>query len=150
MLKFLNNFLKGIEPTPPCTTHIAFRGYKVRGTVRSQERAERIKQKYSQYQSQLEVVVVEDISQPGALDDATKGVQYVHHVASPFHFALVDPYVQSANATMILTLLSKKDFLDPAINGTLNALKAAQKAGTVRRVIITSSLAAMLDLFTVS
>lgn len=65
----------------------------MRGTVRSQEKVERIKQKYAQYKDQIEVVVVSDISKVGSLDEAAKGVKCIHHVASPFHFQLVDAYV---------------------------------------------------------
>lgn len=37
------------------------------------------------------------------------------------------------------------DLLQPAIRGTLNILKAATKAGTVKAVVVTSSFAAMAD-----
>lgn len=56
---------------------------------------------------------------------------YVLHTASPFHFNVQDPV---------------KDFLDPAIKGTtgiLNAIKA--HAPTVKRVVITSSFAAIVN-----
>ena len=38
----------------------------------------------------------------------------------------------------------KKDMLDPAIEGTLNVVRSAHKAG-VRRIIITSSFVAVCD-----
>lgn len=52
------------------------------------------------------------------------------HVASPFTGAVSDP---------------KKDMLDPAIEGTLNVVRATHKAG-IKRLIITSSLVAIFDL----
>ena len=55
----------------------------------------------------------------------------VIHTASPFHFNVTD---------------TKKDLLDPAILGTTGILKAIKKsAPTVKRVVITSSFAAIVD-----
>ena len=51
------------------------------------------------------------------------------HVASPFTGAVQDP---------------KKDMLDPAIEGTLNVVRASHKAG-VKRIVITSSFVAVFD-----
>jgi nucleoside-diphosphate-sugar epimerase len=51
--------------------------------------------------------------------------------ASPFHFRVND---------------TKKDLLDPAINGTTGVLKAIKKyAPTVKRVVITSSFASIVN-----
>jgi nucleoside-diphosphate-sugar epimerase len=56
---------------------------------------------------------------------------FVIHAASPYHLNVVDPV---------------KDFLDPAIKGTTGLLQSvASYAPTVRRVVITSSSAAMLN-----
>jgi len=52
----------------------------------------------------------------------------VLHTASPFQFAVSDP---------------QKDLVDPALKGTLNVLHAAAKSGTVKRVVVTSSCAAV-------
>lgn len=38
--------------------------------------------------------------------------------------------------------------MDPAVNGALAVLKAAKEAGTVRRLVLTSSMAAISDEFT--
>lgn len=56
---------------------------------------------------------------------------YVVHTASPYHFNVQDPV---------------KDFLQPAISGTVGLLKAVKAyAPTVRRVVMTSSSAAMIN-----
>ncbi|KAL3247155.1 hypothetical protein ABHI18_012511, partial [Aspergillus niger] len=56
---------------------------------------------------------------------------YVLHTASPFHHNVQDPV---------------KDFLDPAIKGTTGILKAIKAyAPTVKRVVITSSFAAIVN-----
>ncbi len=54
------------------------------------------------------------------------------HTASPYHLNVQDPV---------------KDFLDPAIKGTTGILKSTKAhAPTVKRVVITSSSAAILHL----
>jgi nucleoside-diphosphate-sugar epimerase len=58
------------------------------------------------------------------------GVDYVIHVASPFHFKVT-------NYT--------KDFYEPAIHGTMEILKAASGEKSVKRVVITSSVGAMVN-----
>ena len=47
------------------------KGYSVRGTVRSQAKADFFKKKYPD--ADLSFVIVEDIAQPGAFKDAVKG-----------------------------------------------------------------------------
>jgi nucleoside-diphosphate-sugar epimerase len=56
---------------------------------------------------------------------------YVVHTASPYHLNVQDPV---------------KDFLDPAVKGTTGLLKSIKQYGpTVKRVVITSSSAAILN-----
>jgi nucleoside-diphosphate-sugar epimerase len=47
------------------------KGYSVRGTVRSQAKADFFKKKYPD--ADMSFVIVEDIAQPGAFKDAVKG-----------------------------------------------------------------------------
>lgn len=56
-------------------------------------------------------------------------ISAVIHVASPFTGVVRDP---------------KRDMLDPAIEGTLNVVRSAHKAG-IKRMIITSSFVAVFD-----
>jgi nucleoside-diphosphate-sugar epimerase len=83
----------------------------------------------------ISFVVVEDVAAPNAFDRAvqsTPAFDGIIHSASPFHFNIED---------------AKKDILDPAINGTTNILTAAAEyAPSVRRIVITSSLGAMLSM----
>ncbi len=56
---------------------------------------------------------------------------YVVHTASPYHFNIQD---------------AVKDFLDPAIKGTTGILRSIKSfAPEVKRVVVTSSSAAMLN-----
>ena len=57
-------------------------------------------------------------------------MDYIFHVASPFHFKVTD---------------YNKDFYEPAIQGTTGILKEALKEKSVKRVVITSSFAAVVN-----
>ena len=52
------------------------------------------------------------------------------HTASPYSLSVDDP---------------QRDLVEPAVSGTLNVLGACQRSGTVRRVVLTSSMAAITD-----
>ncbi|KAK4052882.1 hypothetical protein OIO90_004158 [Microbotryomycetes sp. JL221] len=105
-------------------------GYHVRGSVRSTTKAQHLKQLYSDYQDKFELVEVKDIVTGQGLEEAIKGVDIVAHVASPYALVVNDPY---------------KDFIQPAVEGTLSVLKQANKQG-IKRVVITSSFAAVTNL----
>lgn len=110
------------------------RGHTVITSVRSQEKADAIKAAHpSVPESKLSFKIVKDIAVEGAFDEALKidGLDSVIHTASPFHFNVTD---------------TKKDLLDPAIIGTTGILKAIKKnAPSVKRVVITSSFASIID-----
>jgi len=55
------------------------KGYSVRGTVRSQAKADFFKKKYPD--ADLSFVIVEDIAKPGAFKDAVKGSISFHETA---------------------------------------------------------------------
>ncbi|RKF55736.1 Ketoreductase azaE [Erysiphe neolycopersici] len=112
------------------------RGHNVITTVRSEEKASKIRDAFRSSVSSglLDFRIVEDIAQPGAFDEALKieGLEVVIHTASPFQLNVKDV---------------KKDLLDPAINGTKGILEAIKNgAPSVRKVIITSSFAAIIDI----
>ncbi|KAF9890129.1 hypothetical protein FE257_006290 [Aspergillus nanangensis] len=108
-------------------------GHTVRGTVRSQSTADRVKQTFLEYVSKdkLTFAIVPDIGVPHAFDEAVKGVTGVIHTASPFEFKVDD---------------NEQDILLPAINGTKHILDPIKKNGSqVRRLVILSSFAAIVD-----
>lgn len=107
-------------------------GTPVRGAVRSQDSADRILRVNTQYASLLSFAIVPDITAPGAFDEAVKGVEGVIHMASPFIMSTQD---------------NEKDLLIPAIEGTTRVLESTyQHAPQVKRVVITSSFASIVDL----
>ncbi|KAL8683315.1 MAG: hypothetical protein Q9186_000698 [Xanthomendoza sp. 1 TL-2023] len=110
-------------------------GHSVVTSVRSETKAQMLRDTFPKYGSdKLDFVIVPDIAEAGAFDDAVQSdppFEWVLHTASPFHFNITD---------------TKKDLLDPAISGTTGVLKAIQKyAPSVKRVIITSSFAAIIN-----
>jgi len=110
-------------------------GHTVITTVRSQEKATKIKDAHPNVPtSKLDFRIVEDIAQENAFDAAVKSLpdlEAVIHTASPFHFNVTD---------------TKKDLLDPAIIGTTGILKAIKAyAPSVKKVVITSSFASIID-----
>ncbi|KAF2453386.1 hypothetical protein BDY21DRAFT_382259 [Lineolata rhizophorae] len=110
-------------------------GHSVVTTVRSRAKADAIKAKHPEYGSdKLSFAIVPDIAVEGAFDDAVKSdppFEAVLHTASPFHYNVTD---------------IQKDLLDPALIGTTSILKAIKKsAPSVKRVVVTSSFAAVFD-----
>ncbi|KAH8879158.1 NAD(P)-binding protein [Thozetella sp. PMI_491] len=109
-------------------------GYKVRGTVRNESTAKKVQDSHPNHADALSFAIVPDIAAPGAFDEAVKGIDGVIHTASPFIL----------NATDF-----DKELFEPALNGTLNVLKAAKANNpSVKRIVITSSFAAVLDFST--
>jgi len=109
-------------------------GHSVVTTVRSQEKANKIKEAHPQAgKDKLDFAIVEDIAQEGAFDKAVISdppFEAVIHTASPFHFNVTDV---------------QKELLDPAIIGTTGILKSIEKsAPSVKRVVITSSFASIV------
>ncbi|KAJ3118442.1 hypothetical protein HDU96_001609 [Phlyctochytrium bullatum] len=100
--------------------------YRIRATVRSTAKGSQLT---SLPNSKDRLTLVEaDLSNPSSFDFT--GCDVVLHVASPFHIDVKDPL---------------KELVEPAKNGTVAVLEAAKKAGTVKTVVVTSSLAAITD-----
>lgn len=49
-------------------------GYKVRGTVRSEASADKVRKTHGKYGDKLSFAIVKDVAAPGAFDEAVKGV----------------------------------------------------------------------------
>jgi nucleoside-diphosphate-sugar epimerase len=77
--------------------------------------------------------LVPDLLAPGALNEAAAKADYIVHLASPIPLhGDIPPERQN------------DELIVPAVNATLRALEAAQKSGTVKRVVITSSAVAIV------
>lgn len=69
-----------------------------------------------------------DLLDEGAYAEAMQGCEVVFHTASPFTSNFKD---------------AQKDLVDPAVKGTANVLNSAKATPSVKRVIVTSSCAAI-------
>lgn len=115
-------------------------GYNVRGSVRStgdEAKMTKLRQQITEglpTEGLPELEFVEaDLLKEDTWTPAVAGCQYVCHVASPFPLDVPnDPDV----------------LIKPAVEGTLAVLRAASSDGNVKRVVLTSSLAAVHDVKT--
>ncbi|MEZ4308978.1 MAG: NAD-dependent epimerase/dehydratase family protein [Polyangiaceae bacterium] len=69
-----------------------------------------------------------DLTEQGSYAEAMKGCELVFHTASPFTLAVSDP---------------AKELIEPAQLGTRNVLEEANRTPSVKRVVVTSSCAAI-------
>jgi nucleoside-diphosphate-sugar epimerase len=114
-----------------CVNELLERSHRVRTTVRSAEKGEYLKKLFKRHGDKLEYVIAEDLEKEGVFDEAVKGVEGVLHTASPFHF-------DAENAVL-------DKLVNPAVNGTNNVLNSIIKEKGIKRVVVTSSFAAVLD-----
>ncbi|THH07729.1 hypothetical protein EW145_g3174 [Phellinidium pouzarii] len=109
------------------------RGYTIRGTVRSESKNAYLLNLFKKeaQDGKFELVVVPDITAPGAFDEAVKGVDAIEHTASPYHYKADDP----------------SEIIDPAVKGTIGILESVLKhAGPqLKRVVVTSSISAIMS-----
>jgi len=70
------------------------------------------------------------LNQEGSFDEALQDCDYVLHLASPYVLDVQDP---------------QKELIDPAVDGTLTVLRSALKNLSIKRVVLTSSVAAITD-----
>jgi dihydroflavonol-4-reductase len=69
-----------------------------------------------------------DLLEEGSYFESMKGCETVFHTASPFTSDVDDP---------------QKELIDPALKGTRNVLNSVNKTDSVKRVVLTSSIAAV-------
>ena len=69
-----------------------------------------------------------DLLKEGSYAEAMQGCELVFHTASPYTLSVKDP---------------QKELVEPALNGTRNVLNQANKTASVKRVVLTSSCAAI-------
>ncbi|KAI9901929.1 hypothetical protein N3K66_003746 [Trichothecium roseum] len=118
-----------------CIALLLKRGYRVVGTARTADKAKLVERTHHHHPC-LSVVVVADITSRESYLSVMRDSEpaAVVHMASPFSY---DVELSDFEANV----------MRPAVDGTLALLGAAAKAGTscVRRVVLTSSLACVLD-----
>lgn len=111
-------------------TRLLERGYRVRAAVMDPEDKDDLYPILSLAPSlaeQLEIVKA-DLRVEGDFDGPAHGCDGVFHLACPTNFIVEDP---------------QKDVINPAVQGTLNVLKACIKSPSIKRVVHASSAAAI-------
>ena len=112
------------------TKYLLEKNYTVRIAVRSKINTKK-------YQHLLDIaektngnieVFEADLLKENSYDEAARGADAIMHIASPFTLRYKD---------------AQHDLIEPAIKGTSNVLNAATKSGTVKRIVLTSSVAAV-------
>jgi nucleoside-diphosphate-sugar epimerase len=107
------------------------RGYTVRASVRSlaNEAKTGPLRRLRAGRGRLELFEA-DLLAPGSFDVAADGCAYVFHVASPF---LLPEQIKNTGS----------DVIRPAVEGTRNVIAAVERASSVRRLVLTSTVGAI-------
>jgi len=114
-----------------CAVELLKNGYSVRGSLRSLLKSQKVIdaiKKEVDPKDNLEFCELDLLSDDG-WDEAMKGCEFVMHVASPF--INIEPK-------------DENEYIRPAVDGTMRALRAAKSAG-IKRVVLTSSMVSMLE-----
>lgn len=106
------------------------KGHTVHAAVRDPENLEKLKylNEIAAQTSGNIVYFKADLLKPGSYAQAMKGCELVYHTASPFMLKVNNP---------------KRDLIEPALLGTRNVLEEANYTESVKRVVVTSSCAAI-------
>ncbi|KAK4278708.1 hypothetical protein QN277_016517 [Acacia crassicarpa] len=109
---------------------LLLRGYSVRGTVRDPNDSSKTEHllKLEGAKERLSLIKA-NLLEEGSFESAVEGCDGVFHTASPVSLSTKDP---------------QGELIEPAVKGTLNVLKLCAKSPTVKRVVLTSSMAAVL------
>ncbi|CAI9278972.1 unnamed protein product [Lactuca saligna] len=106
------------------------RGYTVHATVRSLDDPKKTQHLLAFDGAKERLSLFEaNLLEEGSFESAVNGCQCVFHTASPIMFPVSGQQAQ---------------VLDPALKGTLNVLKSAAKVPSLKRVVLTSSIAAVV------
>jgi len=106
------------------------RGYTVKATVRDTNDPKKTEHLLSLDGAKERLQLFKaDLLEEGSFDSAVDGCQGVFHTASPVIFTASDPQSQ---------------LIDPAVKGTLNVLRSCAKVPSIKRVIVTSSMASVM------
>jgi nucleoside-diphosphate-sugar epimerase len=107
-------------------------GHRVRLSIRREGQVDEVKKRFPNHSPKLEFVIIPNIGDSAALRVALgNDVEYIFHLASPMPGKGED---------------FETDYLKPAVDGTEAILAAAAEAPSVKRVIIMSSLLALIPL----
>jgi len=101
-------------------------GYRLRISVRRESQIPELKAQFLQDEDKVDFVIIPDITQESSFAGKLDGADYVLHIASPIHGD------------------NKESYFGPAGEGTTAILKEAVKVDSIKRIVITSSIAALI------
>ncbi|KAK4278665.1 hypothetical protein QN277_016484 [Acacia crassicarpa] len=108
---------------------LLYRGYTVKATVRDPNDPKKVDHLLNLDGAKERLHLIKaNLLDEGSFDPVIEGCEGVFHTASPFYHDVKDP---------------QAELLDPAVKGTLNVLKSCAKFPSVKRVVLTSSMAAV-------
>ncbi|KAL9371429.1 hypothetical protein Peur_036569 [Populus x canadensis] len=106
------------------------RGYTVKASVRDPNDAKKTEHLLALGGAKERLQLFKaDLLDEGSFDPVVEGCECVFHTASPFYFTVNDP---------------QEELVDPALKGTVNVLRSCTKIPSIKRVVITSSMAAVV------
>lgn len=106
--------------------------YRVRLSIRRPEQDAIVKKRYPKFASAIETILIKDFSDQESFEHALAGAEHVIHLATP---------MPDRSGTDV-----RKDFAEPAVNATLAILEAALDFPQIKKVIIMSSVVALLPI----
>lgn len=106
-------------------------GYSVRLSIRRKEQVNGIRKWLQGPQENVEFVHIPDLTQPGAFQTALNDIDYIFHLASPLPGKGNDV---------------RKDYVDPAVTGTMAILQEAKRHDRVKFVVVVSSILALIPM----
>ncbi|KAK2986161.1 hypothetical protein RJ640_008844, partial [Escallonia rubra] len=107
------------------------RGYTVKATVRSLNDPKKTEHLLALDGAKERLHFFEaNLVEEESFDSAVDGCDGVFHTASPVYLSVTDP---------------QAELIDPAVKGTLNVLRSCAKVSSVKRVVVTSSMASVLS-----
>ncbi|KAL6563754.1 hypothetical protein OROGR_002713 [Orobanche gracilis] len=105
------------------------RGYTVKASVRDPNDPKKTEHLMALDGAKERLQLIKaNLLEEGSFDSIVDGCEGVFHTASPFYHAVKDP---------------QAELIDPALKGTLNVLRSVAKTPSVKRVVLTSSIASV-------
>ena len=112
-----------------CIHELLRTGYKVKGSLRNMIREDEVRKSFQKDSENHKLEFCKlDLLNDAGWDEAASDCDFLLHIASPF--TIEEPKKESL-------------LIDPALEGTLRALNAAKKSSKVKKVVLTSSMAAI-------
>jgi nucleoside-diphosphate-sugar epimerase len=104
-------------------------GYRIRLSIRRKEQEHDIQRWIVGSEEGVEFAHVPDLTASGAYEGLLDDVDFIFHLASPLPGKGEDVH---------------KDYVDPAVSGTLAILKEAARSESVKFVVVVSSILALI------